>query len=609
MITGGRRVAAVVGTSALLLAGVVASAAPVAAATPTPADCTIFVVDGVATGTSGDDVICGTEGDDVILGGGGSDTIFGLGGNDYIDAGAGADWVSGGYGADDIELGPGDDYANGGPGSDRLWGEDGLDDLNGGSGDDALTGGAGADDIDGGPGVDYYRKATGDTTTSCYFDTSRPSLVGVAVGTPTMDTSAAARVLAVRVHVKDTGTGVAYLGLSFYRHLANGPWANERALQAWTDGTSGGCTSTGHAPTPTTAGDTTACLVSGSPRDGIYELRTLVPRWAAKGTYILSTVQLRDMAGNTRYLTVCYLSSAHLSVNFKQVGTGDPVAPTVRSVKVVTPSINTSGADRVIGVEVRATDATSGVGYISLGWARTARNDSGQIIQYLDPQTGMGFSYDAPPCTAGIPTVAQLTSGAVLSACKVSGGVHDGVWRAWGILPRWAGQGTYELISVGSSDRAGNTDYLSDGDISAFNIASHFYQAGAGDEVAPYLASASVVTSSVSTGTDPVQIKVRVRVKDAVSGVGSVFMDFQPASDTGQSLQVTGYSDPCSPTNYEACRVSGTVHDGIVELVGWLPAHAASGTWKPWRVEVYDRAGNLMVKGDPGLPRISFTNS
>ena len=41
------------------------------AVTPTPADCTIFVQNGFAYGTPGDDVICGTPGRDVILGYGG----------------------------------------------------------------------------------------------------------------------------------------------------------------------------------------------------------------------------------------------------------------------------------------------------------------------------------------------------------------------------------------------------------------------------------------------------------------------------------------------------------------------------------------------------------
>ena len=83
---------------ALLVTGIVAFAAPVAA--------------GTIKGTSGADVLKGTKKADKISGGSGDDELKGRKGNDNLKGGAGADVLIGGKGKDKFNPGKGEDGVN-----------------------------------------------------------------------------------------------------------------------------------------------------------------------------------------------------------------------------------------------------------------------------------------------------------------------------------------------------------------------------------------------------------------------------------------------------------------------------------------------------------------
>lgn len=607
MISGERRIVAVMLSSALVL-GVLGVAVPstAAATAHTTADCTIFVVDGVATGTEGDDIICGTAGDDVIFGLGGNDTVFGLGGDDYIDTAAGNDWVSAGYGDDEVHLGVGDDYTMGGPGADGLWGDAGGDELDGWSGDDSIVGGSGADDVDGGTGVDYCRKDTGDIQKSCYFDTSAPSLVSIALGTPTVSTTYADRVVAVRFRVADKGTGLARVSMEFARRLPSGSTPNKVDFQAGTAFAEQFCTASRHAPTPP-KGESSICLVSGTPQAGVYEMRSWIPRWAPTGTYRLMRVAMWDAAGNRRSLPWDTLVERRLSVSFKQIGPGDSVAPVVRAVEVLTPSVSTTDADQLVGARIHVTDALSGLSGLYLEWGRVKRVD-GVVVKYLWPFPAMHVNpADAPDCGPDLPAVADIKFSAT-PYCLESGTLKDGWYRAWGVFPQWVGKGTYDLVSISVGDRAGNSRLENPDEVPNHPLANSIEQTGPGDETAPVVTSVTVDTPSVSTGSQEAEVRFTVTATDALSGVASIDLEFAPASNPTQvGLDAFAGSDPCSEA-IDFCLVSGTLNNGVWTTSGFLPAHAPAGTWTLWRVTVTDRSGNIRQTSGTAFGA-SFTNS
>jgi len=548
---------------------------------PTPADCTIFVTKGVAVGTSGNDVICGTAGDDTILGSGGNDTIFGLGGNDYIDAGAGNDWVDGGSGYDQITLGSGDDYANGGPGADQLWGGAGLDKLVGATGDDSLTGGPGVDYVNGGAGVDYCPVDKKDTSVSCYFDTAKPKLVSISVATPNVDTSAEAKELALRIHVTDAGTGLRTINLVFQRHLANGSWVSDVNFRG--DAEHSPCTASNHAASPG-PGYTTTCLVSGTWNNGIYEMRTLMPHWSAQGTYILSDATLVDGAYNTTRLGYDTLIDRRLAVSFRQAGSGDGLAPALRSVQVISPAtFSTANSAQLIGLRMHVTDAISGVaGTIMVEMARMTHVDGDE---FLWPQPNSWGPAAAPACAETAPSTSQV--------CRESGNPNDGWYQAWVELPRWSPKGQYELTSVRLSDLAGNTKTYSYGELETRHLMAKVSQVSAGDSTAATVVSVSVKTPVVQAGAVDARVEIQVHARDAVSGVNGLFVTFASQGNwTSQILDFSSSNAPCDDLNQDACLLSGTPRDGTWRMAARLPAHAAAGVWSLVDVTANDSAGN-----------------
>lgn len=114
---------------------------------------TVIASDGVALGTSGDDVIKGSKQHDRIRGRGGDDVICGRGGKDEIKGGAGDDTIQGNNGQDEI---------SGRAGDDDLRGNKRSDVVRGNGGDDLLRGRNGADELYGGPGEDECYGNKGD---------------------------------------------------------------------------------------------------------------------------------------------------------------------------------------------------------------------------------------------------------------------------------------------------------------------------------------------------------------------------------------------------------------------------------------------------------------
>lgn len=607
MGSGDRR-AAVLMSSVVLLVPLVVGV-PTAQAAVSPSDCTVFPVKGTATGTSGDDVICGTSGADVIRGYGGNDTIFGLGGDDYIDAGSGADAVQGNDGADEILLGSGNDVGSGGPGADRLFGQDGDDTVLGHSGDDALVGGAGVDSLNGGYGVDYCRKDGADTLVSCFYDTSLPQVSWISVRTPAVDTSAAPAVVTVRTRITDPGTGLEWLRYGFTFKKPDGAWADQpvAVLHGLPDASAPGCTSDGHASAPA-PGTPTVCRVSGSAQDGVYELKLLLPRWTRKGTFVLTGISLRDSAGNQRDIGAARIAERDLDVRFAQIGTGDPYAPRIRDIRVVTPTLDTSGAARVLVVRAHLTDNLSGVAEATLLWARYSYDSTGRRIGFRDPRL-VGFVLESDPktCPGTTPTVEELLSADRVASCRESGTRTDGWYRLWTVVPRWTGQGTYHLVDAGVDDRAGNTESLYWNEIPEAGLSRSFKQAGTGDEAAPTVSSVEVMTPSVDSGTEAVRVDVRIRVKDGVSGMSDVRLYFGAPGQSLQYVDVWAGDTDCGIWE-ESCRLSGSDNDGVYRATGWLPAHAAAGTWTLRRIDVNDKAGNgRTYRASDGLTA-SFTN-
>lgn len=246
---------------ALVLAAVVG---PVAAA---PASATSALSGCTLIGTQGPDHLVGTSHRDVICGAGGNDVIRGGGGNDEVRGGSGRDWIMGGTGADTLIGNDGDDTLQGGDGNDHLIGVDGNDTelgdggsdlVSGGLGNDDLTGGTGTDDIRGGDGTNWCTVDAVDVSTRCVYDKTPAKADSVSVSASSVDVTLAPRTVTFRVHVTDD-TGAQTV------NVINGPDPQEF--------------STGFGK-----------LVSGTVRNGWWDVTVSFPRYRLPGTFVATVV-------------------------------------------------------------------------------------------------------------------------------------------------------------------------------------------------------------------------------------------------------------------------------------------------------------------------------
>lgn len=279
----------------------------VAPASAVEVSCTI-----VGTGKS--DVITGTPGNDVICAGAGNDLIYSLGGDDIIKAGPGNDQIYAGSGNDSVQGESGNDYLNGSDGADKLDGGAGRDKLAGLGGQDLLMGGSGADSISGGNSNDLLDGGTGGDTLrtgagmdicssddldsrldACTIDNAGPA---ISIPSDQEHTFTAGEVAVFRFKTSDI-SGVS----GVYGFLGGAPgWVTE-----W-------C-----------GFGMEADLISGTARDGTFEILCEIPKNAVNADYTLF-IRASDIMGN---------ASDGPSIDFKVVGgSNDNKSPEVTKVEI-----------------------------------------------------------------------------------------------------------------------------------------------------------------------------------------------------------------------------------------------------------------------------------
>jgi len=296
-------------------------------------DCTIV-------GTKNADVLTGTAGYDVICAGAGNDTIYGLGGNDIIRAGSGNDVVFAGYGNDTVLGEAGNDNISGSDGADRLNGGDGKDRITGGGGQDILQGGAGTDNlsagnsadiIDGGKGTDTITSGAGNDVCNadsadvrldaCSLDSKGPKFGAI---TTVVRQVQAGTMAVFTVNVSDVATVNAVYG-----SIGGAPgWVTE-----WCGF---------RIPTE---------LVSGSEKNGTYQLSCTVPPNAVNDNYTLF-VGAVDMMGHTSEQRIAFEVTGGSSDNRTPVVTKIELPESVKPAESFAISIDATDDSFVAGVYI-----------------------------------------------------------------------------------------------------------------------------------------------------------------------------------------------------------------------------------------------------------------
>ncbi|MGH2973608.1 MAG: calcium-binding protein [Solirubrobacterales bacterium] len=147
-------------------------------------------------------------------------------------------------------------------------------------------------------------------------------------------------------------------------------------------------------------------------------------------------------------------------------------------------------------------------------------------------------------------------------------------------LEKGAPQGTYTVISVTLTDRAGNTKRYLASDLQAAGFDTTVEQVGPDDHTAPTLTDFSLSPAALDTSTGSAQINFTVTASDDYSGVAFASVNY---------ARPTGNPQISAPVRY---LQSGTELAGTWAESSTLRQYSSKGTYTIKDVYVYDHAGN-----------------
>jgi hypothetical protein len=268
-----------------------------------------------------------------------------------------------------------------------------------------------------------------------------------------------------------------------------------------------------------------------------WTVRLALPRGSVPGTYT-AHLAVHDLAGNVALAgagtDVALPSAAVTAISF-----ADTAAPRLMTLRLNRTTVDTSTKAAHLTVTARATDARAGVKRVLV----TAGND-------------------------------QRSASVLLQ--RVSGTTADGRWRGTLTVPRWLGDTTWRL-QVGVVDEVVNVRTYGWAALGALRHADRTITVRSRSDGAAPRGKLTVTPTSVDVRSQPLHVTLRVRARDAGSGVRGVRVLLIDPDRADGSREVALH------------RISGTRHNGVWSAAATISSCAIAGTWRT-EVEVTDRS-------------------
>jgi titin len=363
-------------------------------------------------------------------------------------------------------------------------------------------------------------------------DTSPPVVRSLSFTPDPVDTTAAGRAVTISTRLTDDRSGVSGLSAQIVAPSGGQPY------YVWFTRT------------------------SGDGRDGQWEGRLTLPRYAEAGTWRISTLSVNDTVANVATLTAADLRAAGLPSGFAQTGTADRTAPQLAELTFTPGSVDTAAANRTVTVRARFTDDLSGLP-APYGANIVLASPSGQQTVYGGLQ-------------------------------RIAGSNLDATYEGDVAVPRYSEAGAWTVKDLHLADLAGNVRHVTAADITAAGggLGTGFTQTGSGDTQPPALIAVSAAPASIDTSADQATVTVSARIREDGAGLASYLSKLVFTSPSG-SQTVTGY--------YYGSMGYGPAEDGTYPVTLTVPRYAEAGTWRLTGVELVDQVGNKSTLDAAGL--------
>lgn len=248
-------------------------------------------------------------------------------------------------------------------------------------------------------------------------DITAPTITGINISPPSVDVSAGPQTITVTMDVTDDLSGTIFTPgptgsfFGFFPVQFRSPSAGQRRY----------------------IGNTQYTLISGTPLNGRWEATFTMPQFSEPGIWQIEFLQLRDVAGNQRFLSTANLTALGLTVNLSVASSpADTTPPQLTGLSFLPTVINTSTSNQFVGVTLDITDDLSGATF-----SPTAPN-----ISFFE--AGVQFRSSSGQ---------QARSAAFFNAFNlVAGTPQIGTWQGNVFFPRFSEDGTWWIDRLDLKD-------------------------------------------------------------------------------------------------------------------------------------------------------------
>src|SRR5436190_19997424 len=373
-------------------------------------------------------------------------------------------------------------------------------------------------------------------------DTQPPRLIGLTLAPGTVEVTNSSQIVTLQLHLQDDLSGI--------------------------DSTSGNRVGV------TLASPSGNQVVSGLSQpqggvilDGVFQVPVSIPRYAEPGSWRITSVRLRDNAGNALVLDNAALVAAGLTNTvLVQDANPDTAPPVLQSLSLSPAGVDVSSAGQAITVDLVLTDDRSGIapGLMSLD----------------------DFSMISPSGTQSrFLSVGQFQ--------LLSGNSTSGTYRAIFIMPQYSEPGVWRVNSVRLRDNVGSQRLYDATSLAAFGISIQLYVASnPSDSQPPQLTGLTIRPSVINTASSGQNVQVEITATDDRSGVS-----FAPDTPFGSQAFGGFFRSPSGAQAVATDLSSGELVSGIPTNGTWrftaaFPRFSEEGTWKT-TVYLKDAVRNL----------------
>ena len=295
-------------------------------------------------------------------------------------------------------------------------------------------------------------------------------------------------------------------------------------------------------------------LQSGAVMDGVFQVALTIPRYAEAGLWRITSVRLRDNAGNSLSLdNAALVAAGDMNVVLVHDGNPDTAPPALQSVSLSPSAVDASSAAQTITVDLIVTDDLSGIapGLTSLD-DLSMTSPSGNQSRF--------------------PSAGQLQ--------LLSGTTTSGIYRATVVMPQYSESGVWKVNTVRLRDNAGNQRFYDATALTAFGSSIQLSVASNPSDVQPpQFAGLRITPSVIDTSSSGQNVQVDITTADDLSGVS--FMPDTPFVTQGFGVVFRSPSGAQTVwTDFSSTVfVSGIRTIGTWRFTAAFPQFTEEGTW------------------------------